>query len=241
MHRSRYMLLLVVVLVFAGIVGCAASPPQGGQPLPTAAVTESTGATATSITGRVVWGAEPLPGARVELRTADWRANPDAVLASTVAEASGEYVLHDAPSCDDCLLFAITPDGSGGRQMPTPVRLTAGQSLTGVDVYLVQDLELLEPASDAEVEPTPTLHWAALPEASGYRVFVIDAGTTELMLDTAVAATSLMIAAPLEPGRTYEWVVNALAAGGDDTRPLASGSRRFKVGDAPGATATPAG
>ncbi len=47
-----------------------------------------------------------------------------------------------------------------------------------------------------------------------YEVFVIDAGTTELMRHELVTDTQVAVKADLKPGRIYNWVVNAIAADG---------------------------
>ena len=41
-------------------------------------------ATGKSITGRVLWGNDPVPGGRVELRLPDWRTNPNSLIMKTV-------------------------------------------------------------------------------------------------------------------------------------------------------------
>jgi hypothetical protein len=57
-------------------------------------------------------------------------------------------------------------------------------------------------------------------------VFVIDAGTTELLHHEFVADTHFTVTAPLQSGHTYNWVVNAIAA---DRGLLADGESRFNV------------
>jgi hypothetical protein len=57
-------------------------------------------------------------------------------------------------------------------------------------------------------------------------VFVIDAGTTELVQHKFVTDTQFPIPTALQAGRTYDWVVNAVAADGGL---LADGESRFVV------------
>jgi hypothetical protein len=79
---------------------------------------------------------------------------------------------------------------------------------------------------DGLVVARPTLSWASFPNAAQYEVFVIDAGTTELLAHEFVADTRFTVTASLQPGRTYDWVVNAIAADGGL---LADGESRFVV------------
>ncbi len=72
----------------------------------------------------------------------------------------------------------------------------------------------------------PTLSWQSFPNAAKYEVFVIDAGTTELIQRESVTGTQLTVTADLKPGRTYTWAVNAVAADGGL---LADSESRFVV------------
>lgn len=167
----------------------------------------------TRISGRVLWAGEPVPGATVELRSGAWATAAAEVLARTVADSNGEYLLENPP-LGEYGLVAGWPDGGANRAAVTPVQITTGAELTGVDVYLVRELELVEPASGATVTTTPTLRWQPFPATDRYRVWVIDAGTTELMVDQLVSTTSFAVTEPLKQDATYTWLVQALTANG---------------------------
>ncbi len=179
------------------------------------------------ISGRVLWGAAPVPGARVELRTGAW-ADPNAsqVIAMAVADDTGTYQLEAPPAGGQFGLVAVWPDGGANTAPVTPVQVNAGETPAHMDVYLAKELKMLEPASGAEVSPTPTLKWEGQTNVAQYRVVVIDAGTTAAALDQVTTDTNLAMSAPLIAGRTYQWVVNGLT---DDNLLLASLKGEFKV------------
>jgi hypothetical protein len=94
---------------------------------------------------------------------------------------------------------------------------------------LLRTVNTVATSIDAQVVALPTLSWASFPNAAQYEVFVIDAGTTELVQRELVADTHSVVTAPLQPGRT-QWVVNALAADGGllaDVRVASSCSRKY--------------
>ena len=128
-----------VTLVFPG-------PPT---PTPTAPVLciESTFGDA-AIFGRVLWGATPVAGARVELRTGAW-ADPRAsdILACTFADDSGHYQLQAPPVEGEFGLVALWPDGGVNAAPVTPVQVVEGAELTGIDVYLAKGARPASPCT----------------------------------------------------------------------------------------------
>ena len=166
-----------------------------------------------AVTGVARWGTTPMPDAVVELRTGDWRVNPDAVLLRALTDPEGRYTLLNAP-VGDYVMCGLFPEGVQERSTCTPVHIEAGQDVPGIDVMLVRELPVLEPAADAQVASVPTLAWKNYLGAEKYEVFIIDAGTTELVVHETVKDTLFSPPTPLKAGRTYTWVVNALAADG---------------------------
>jgi hypothetical protein len=100
--------------------------------------------------------------------------------------------------------------------------------LTDVIVPLERALILMEPIDGERLNAAPALRWAGFAGAARYHVLVMDAGTTEVLVDEMTADTQLQVTASLTPGQTYQWVVNAVA--GDDAL-LASGNRLFTMSD----------
>jgi hypothetical protein len=185
------------------------------------------------ISGHVLWGTTPVAGARVELRTGAW-ADPQAgeTIAQTVADETGAYKLEAPPAGGEFGLVAGWPDGGANRAPVTPVQVSGGVALDATDVYLAKALAPQEPAPGAQVGATPTLSWEGLVGVAQYRVWVIDAGTTEAVVDEVTTGTRLTVSAPLKAGRTYQWVVNGLAA---DQHLLASLTGEFTVAAQAGA------
>jgi hypothetical protein len=155
----------------------------------------------------------PVPAARVELRTGAWATAAAGVVTSTIADAAGNFRLENVP-VGEYGLVAVWPDGGANMAAVTPVQLSPGAVLTDVTIYLARELDLLAPASGATVDEPPTLRWVAFPKAVHYRVWVIDAGTTELLVDETVNTTQLAVLRPLKANTTYTWLVQALAADG---------------------------
>lgn len=177
------------------------------------------------VSGTVRWGTQPVPNAIVELRTGDWRVNPNAVLQSATTDPEGRYFMSNVPA-GDYVMCGLFPEGMQERSTCTPVHIEAGQDAPGIDVMLLRTVNTVAPTMNAQVVALPTLSWQSFPAAAQYEVFVIDAGTTELLAHEFVMDTHFTVTAPLQPGRTYNWVVNAVAADGGL---LADGESRFVV------------
>jgi len=244
MQRTLLSAGTMSVLLALLVAGCAiATPEPVAQPTPTPAptvmapeATEVSSAAGTQITGKVLYGGEPVPHARVELRTPGWQTKPGPAVASAEADAQGQFVLENIPA-GDYTLIGIFPDGEEDSGGWPPVTIATGETITELTVPLERGLQLLEPASGAQVEASSTLRWEGFLDAARYRVWVVDAGTTELAFDQVTPDTSLVVTPPLKPGRTYNWMVNALAE--DDTI-RATGSSQFTVVGATEEAATPA-
>lgn len=181
--------------------------------------------TGQSLSGQVVWGNEPVAGATVYFGTGGWKMSGDEVLISAVTDEQGAFTLY-TPPLGDYIMVAVWPDGAPSEAPVTPVRVYAGATQTDFEVSLAKPLEWLEPAGEAVTELTPTLKWGVLDGAAKYRVFIIDAGTTELIADKTVLVPSLMVTSPLTLGRTYTVEVQALSGEGGL---LAKVTRQFTV------------
>jgi hypothetical protein len=177
------------------------------------------------VSGVARWGTRPLESAIVELRTGDWPVNPNAVLQRALTDPEGRYFMANPPA-GDYVMCGLFPEGVQERSTCTPVHIEAGQDVTDINVMLLRTVGIVAPPVDALVVAQPTLSWASFPNATQYEVFVIDAGTTELLAHEFVADPKYLVTAALQPGRTYDWVVNALAADGGL---LAAGESRFSV------------
>lgn len=234
-------MLKIISIIFWGAVmslgvlaACTASTTPLSQNLPLAAATvepaESPVVVAASprepgVSGVARWGTQPVPDAIVELRTGDWRANPDAVLQRAMTDPVGRYFMANPPA-GDFVMCGLFPEGVQERSTCTPVQIEAGQDTDGIDVMLLRTVQLVGPAPEEQVSVTPSLSWQNFPDAVQYEVFVIDAGTTELLYREFVTGTQFSITKPLQAGRTYDWVVNAVAADGGL---LADNDSRFVV------------
>ena len=177
------------------------------------------------VSGVARWGTTPIEHAIVELRTGDWRVNPNAVLQRATTDPEGRYFMANPPA-GDYVMCGLFPDGAQERSTCTPVHIEVGQDVAGIDVMLLGTVGIVAPSVDALIVAQPTLSWASFPNAAQYEVFVIDAGTTELLHHEFVTDTHFTVRATLQPGHNYDWVVNAVAANGGL---LADGESRFVV------------
>jgi hypothetical protein len=214
-----FYLLLALGLLTACTATMVAQDPPTPTPevfIPRTAVVPQ-GAT---ISGSALWGSAPVANARLELRTGAW-ADPTAgeTIAQSVADGEGHYVLEAPPAGGEFGLVATWPDGSTNTAPVTPVQVPASVTRIQADAYLAKEIAWLEPIPSAEVSATPTLRWDGVPGVSQYRVWVIDAGTTELAFDLTTTADpeseQAVILPPLAPGRTYTWDVQGLGADGN--------------------------
>ncbi len=258
MHRRIILASLLIVLALALSACVPATLTPGGvpttspvltpgavstssavsttQPAATSAIVSRTPAPAGGpgrlFAGTVKHAGQPVPGARVELREVGWATNRTAPVATAVAGADGAFSIASPPAGDFSVL-GLFPDGEMDAGGWPPVSIAPGQEITGFVVPLERRLTLLSPIADAPVAPSPALTWKASPEATHYRVWVIDAGTTAMMLDQETTGTSIALSKSLKPGM-YQWVVNGLNPKGDM---VATASETFVV-RAPSTSAT---
>lgn len=234
-HRAVAVLAVVVIAALAG--ACAAVPASAPAhtAMPPAA---STAASGVEIRGTVLWGANPVSGARVDVRRPDWRANPaaDSTIATTTSGEDGSFVFADVPA-GEWTLVASWPTGEESAGATPPVDTTGGQPVTDAVIRMEQKLTLEEPDVSQPIYAMPTLRWSALPGAAGYRVMVIDAGTTEAVVDAETKETNYALTKPLVNGRAYHIVVSALD---DDRVPVANVEKDATVIEVTVSTSTPA-
>jgi RHS repeat-associated protein len=75
---------------------------------------------------------------------------------------------------------------------------------------------LLSPANNALLtDYTPTLDWADVSAANGYQIQIaMDRAFTDLRVDRTIAASTLILTAPLQPNTSYYWRARAFDAAG---------------------------
>lgn len=185
--------------------------------------------TGKSVTGKVLYGTTPVAGATVYLGTGGWKMRGNDVLLSAVTDATGVYTLANPP-VGDYILVAVWPDGTPSEGPVSRAQVWAGADLPDVTVTLAKKLDWLEPTETNQVQATPRLRWGSLDGVTQYRIQVIDAGTTELVLDQTVTTTSLSLSQSLTLGQTYDVVVNGLDTTGSL---LGTVTQRFTVRSEP--------
>lgn len=213
-------------------VPATASPTATATPPPTATPEPSPTPTAVpaSISGRVLWGNEPVAAAVVELRAPDWRVTGDETAAARVtAGAAGQFLLAAVPP-GEYSVVAVWPDGAPSAGGTPAVLLEPGQAVHDLTLRLERPLTLLEPDLGQAVATLPTIRWELLDDLDTYRVWIIDRGTTELLLNEIVSGDRLDVYAPLQTARDYTLVVSALGAG---ETPLASTTADFTTAETP--------
>jgi hypothetical protein len=215
----------------SAIPASPASPAAPVSPAPTAEVATPPPA---GPSGQVVWNGSPVPAARLRLMKPGTcrEGGPEDVLAAMAADASGRFAFAEPPA-GEWQLCVAWPEGKGADAF-APAPLEAGEPVKDVTVVLLKPLQLLAPDPSVPVDLAPTISWEALPEGApgGYRVFLIDAGTTEALVQQEVAGTALDVTQPLKPGRTYTLVVQALDA---TKQPIAEVTAELKTAGEPAA------
>lgn len=225
--------LLVTVLYMAACAPVTLTPASPGssplatQPRATARASVATNVPGTPLVigtsapgtvkpvfaGIVKHAGQPVANAKVELRPVGWASSRAAPVATIQADSHGAFSLADPPA-GDFSVIGFFPDGEMDAGGWPPVSIAPGQAIQGFIVPLERRLTLLAPIADATTGATPALSWVASPEATSYRVWVIDAGTTEILLDETATGTSVQVTKDLKPGE-YQWVVNGLNAAGE--------------------------
>jgi hypothetical protein len=176
--------------------------------------------TAESLSGVVLWGKEPVAGARVELRAADWRTDGERdPYATATTGAAGQFLFANPPA-GEYALVAIWPDGETTQGGTPVVTMEAGQSLTDQEIKIERGLVLTEPDITEPAETLPTFAWESLSGDAIYRVQITDTGTMEPVIDLETSANTLTLADQLQPDHTYSVVIMALNS--DRTETLAN-------------------
>lgn len=237
---KKFILLMIVFVLGLVLTACSAAnenvaddlPPQAPSSIapsptplpPTAIPTETAIPTGESLAGIALWGEEPVSGARLELRAVDWRATGDeAAVATATSGAAGQFLFVNPP-VGEFSLVAVWPDGEPSRGGTPAVTIEAGQTLSDQIVKLEHGLTLVEPDLSAPVATLPTFTWEPLEGIPGYRVLVIDAGTTEAVVQEEVSGDSLQVTDQLSPSREYTLVISAINADGTETLANLTGS-----------------
>lgn len=241
-------MLAIVVLVMAACTPFTATPssPSSGTPVaatsaPGSAPASTAGATASParpvssetpgsttqgglFAGAVRHAGQPVANGRVELRELGWATNRTPAVATAYADSQGNFSLA-GPPVGDFSVIGYFADGEVDAGGWPPVSIQAGQQIRGFIVPLERKMILLSPIAGSTASATPALRWNPSTEAARYRVLIIDAGTTAVLLDRTLEETSIQVSQALEPGE-YQWVVNGLDA---DGQLVATGQETFKV------------
>jgi hypothetical protein len=160
------------------------------------------------VTGRVMWAAMPVAGARAELKTeGNYYELP--VLAEAVTGADGWFVLENPPA-GKFMLYAVSPSDEYWGWSGHSVTIVAGQAVQSWKFELSKKMELLAPEVGATLDTTtPTLRWAPFPEAVSYHVDVSNDETGEAVMRADTTETSLTVTPALARGGRYQWSVYA--------------------------------
>lgn len=229
-NYSLLVFVFVVGLVFTACSGTTRNeievtptqppPTKTSSPTalpPTAIPTATPLPTGISLAGVALWGQEPVPGARIELRAVDWRVTGDESAAATSTTGAAGQFLFINPPVGEFSLVAVWPDGEPSRGGTPAVTIEAGQTLSDQIIKLEHGLTLVMPDLSAPVATLPTFSWEPLDGIPGYRVLVIDSGTTEAVVQEEVSGDTLQVTEQLSPSREYTLVISAINADGTET------------------------
>lgn len=129
-----------------------------------------------------------------------------------VIDADGRSeALRDLP---DSLRASVAKTVSGEElKIPPSISALAGQTQTlAARVEGKKGYRLLEPVATAVCFVRPNFRWSAVPNASGYRLHIVEEKTGRLLLSESIAGNQngWTPANPLPSGETYQWAVEAL-------------------------------
>ena len=196
----------------------SATPPptatSSPQPTPTRTPTpEVAGPTGLRVTGRVLWGSHPVPGARIELKEqGSYYQEP--VLVQTSTDDEGRFTL-ESPPAGAYQIYAVSPSDEYWSWTGRSIEIPADAAVDGGTFYLKKKLQLLEPADRGTVGTnTPTLRWQGFPGATRYHVDLFVDATGDPVLRQGTPDTSLTLSTPLVSGVRYQWSVEAYDSGG---------------------------
>jgi hypothetical protein len=95
-------------------------------------------------------------------------------------DPESRYLMANVPA-GDFVMCSLFPEGVQERSTCTPVHIEAGQDIAGIDVMLLRAVSTVAPSVDGQVVARPTLSGASFPSAAQDEVFVINAGTIDLL------------------------------------------------------------
>jgi hypothetical protein len=169
------------------------------------------------VQGRLLWKGQPIAGATVYVE--DDPAFGSARYGSTTTDNQGRFSMTGVPPGQKRV-------GVNGNQRVSwisggePFVTAAEQSRMVVrsfnqDFHVCHVFDLGSPAQNESVGSRPVLRWDAYPDAKGYIVHLFDRTSwTVLGWRLGDGATSVQVDSDLPPG-SYQWRVDAVAAGGD--------------------------
>jgi hypothetical protein len=193
----------------AGSADASLNPAAGTSPnSPEPAPSKQPSSGPTQVTGRVVWNGIPVPNARVQLKqVGNYHSLPG--LASTVSTTDGTFAIEKPPT-GSLMIYALAPTADYWPFQAYPETIMAGQSTNVGDLAIAKKLQLLSPASGAIVTTTtPTLRWAAFPDAARYGVQVHNKASSQQVFLQSTQGTQITVSPALQSGQGYEWTVQA--------------------------------
>lgn len=137
------------------------------------------------------------------------------VLLAFVTLAAGCFPAVTPPAAAPLAAATIPPATAVPAQVaPTPVPMTAPTPTPVADAK-PKALALLAPDPAQPIAAPVEVRWEALDGAAAYRVTVVDMGTSELLFQQDVPATSVTVDQPFKPGHGYSISVGGLNAAGE--------------------------
>ena len=191
----------------------SATPPPTATPSPQPTATwtptpDLAGPTGLRVTGRVLWGSDPVAGATIELKErGSYYQHP--VLVQTSTDGEGRFTL-ESPPAGAYQIYAVSPSDEYWSWTGRSIDIPADAAVDSGIFYLKRRLQLLEPADGGTVSTnTPTLRWQGFPGATRYHVDLFVDATGDPVLRQDTPDTSLTISTPLVSGVRYQWSVEA--------------------------------
>jgi hypothetical protein len=169
--------------------------------------------TGASLTGHVLWGNEPVPGASVQLmeKGDSFDFYTSRILAEpTVSGTDGGFILKDVP-VGDFTLCAVAPEGSEYWTWHChSVGTAANQEIYVRDLYLYKVLNLIMPENNSKINhPSPTFRWENFSGAEYYELSIWDEQGQDAIPKQYTSETVFPLPFNLTEEGKYSWAVNA--------------------------------
>jgi hypothetical protein len=167
------------------------------------------------ITGRILYNSKAVPGVKLRLVGEDEKFLPGI---SAVSDQSGRYEFRQLPAGTYRVYSYIGDNPDYFNRWTDWVRLDKNAGAEADDLVLGRVVVPVSPRIGEKLvlrEGKGTFSWSACPGAAKYELSIVDPASGRVLLSHETKTASANLRLELRQGRTYQWRIQALDAGGD--------------------------